>query len=169
MGRGNKPREDLPPLRRIRLPPGPLATVGNMQRDPKWVWLCCRACPHRAPTAIAPFVTGCAGRDAAAICALFTLWGQRRRDDASKLGRHQYRMAAISGLAYGRAREGRAPVTHIPTGKFMLPAIDATEGLAYVVGGEGLPKMILDRPSGRRLCPGYRRLKCEGNGVAMRT
>ena len=33
-------------------------------------------------------------------------------------------------------------MTHIPTGKFMLPAMDASEALAYVVGGEGLPKMI---------------------------
>ena len=42
MGRGNKPREDLPPLRRVRPLPEPPATLRNMQRDPKWVWLCCR-------------------------------------------------------------------------------------------------------------------------------
>jgi hypothetical protein len=30
----------------------------------------------------------------------------------------------------------------VPTGKFMSPAIRAGEALAYVVGGEGLPKMI---------------------------
>ena len=56
MGRGNQPREDLPPLRRIRPPPEPPATLESMQRNPKWIWLYCRACPHKAPTAIAPFV-----------------------------------------------------------------------------------------------------------------
>jgi hypothetical protein len=30
----------------------------------------------------------------------------------------------------------------IPTGKFMQPALGASEPMAYVVGGEGLPKMI---------------------------
>jgi hypothetical protein len=33
-------------------------------------------------------------------------------------------------------------MTTIPTGKFMMPAIPPGEELAYVVGGEGLPKMI---------------------------
>jgi hypothetical protein len=33
-------------------------------------------------------------------------------------------------------------MTTIPTGKFMMPAIPPGEALAYIVGGEDLPKMI---------------------------
>jgi hypothetical protein len=33
-------------------------------------------------------------------------------------------------------------MTTIPTGKFMMPAIPPGEELAYIVGGEDLPKMI---------------------------
>jgi hypothetical protein len=33
----------------------------------------------------------------------------------------------------------------IPTGKFMQPALGASEPMAYVVGGESLPKMIPER------------------------
>ena len=33
-------------------------------------------------------------------------------------------------------------MTAIPTGKFMQSALGASEPMAYVVGGEGLPKMI---------------------------
>jgi hypothetical protein len=33
-------------------------------------------------------------------------------------------------------------MTAIPTGRFMSPAIEPGEALAYIVGGEGLPKMI---------------------------
>ena len=57
MGRDRKSsREELPRLRAIRSPPGPPATLANLQRDPKWVWLHCHACPHHAPAAVAPFV-----------------------------------------------------------------------------------------------------------------
>jgi hypothetical protein len=33
-------------------------------------------------------------------------------------------------------------MTTIPTGKFMMPAIPPGKELAYIVGGEDLPKMI---------------------------
>jgi hypothetical protein len=33
-------------------------------------------------------------------------------------------------------------MTTIPTGTFVQPALCASEPMAYVVGGEGLPKMI---------------------------
>ena len=45
-----------PPQRAFCAPPGPPSTLANLQRDPKWVWLYCRACPHHGPAAVAPFV-----------------------------------------------------------------------------------------------------------------
>ena len=46
----------MPSLRALRALPGPPATLASLQRAPKWIWLYCRACPHHAPAAVAPFV-----------------------------------------------------------------------------------------------------------------
>jgi hypothetical protein len=62
--RRNIRREDQPQQRRPA-PPGPVPTLGELQRDSsKWVWAICNgldasgriACLHRAPLALAPFV-----------------------------------------------------------------------------------------------------------------
>jgi len=62
--RRNIRREDRPQQRRPA-PPGPVPTLGELQRGtPKWVWAICNgldasgriACLHRAPLALAPFV-----------------------------------------------------------------------------------------------------------------
>jgi hypothetical protein len=48
--------------------------------------------------------------------------------------------------------EGGERVTTIPTGKFMVPAIEPGEALAYVLGGEDMPKMI---PESEHRSAGY--------------
>ena len=62
--RRNIRSEDRPQQRRPA-PPGPVPTLGELQRGtPKWVWAICNgldvsgriACLHRAPLALAPFV-----------------------------------------------------------------------------------------------------------------
>jgi hypothetical protein len=52
-------------------------------------------------------------------------------------------------------------MTTIPTGIFMQPALCASEPMAYVVGGEGLPKMIAEseyRAAGYE--PPFETLRC---------
>jgi hypothetical protein len=56
MGRNRQSRKYLPRLRALRSPPGPPATLANLQREPKWIWLYCRACSHAASAAVAPLI-----------------------------------------------------------------------------------------------------------------
>src|SRR5262245_32574901 len=41
-----------------RSAPGPVATLGQINTDPHWVWINCAGfrCGHRVPAALAPFV-----------------------------------------------------------------------------------------------------------------
>ena len=62
---GRKTRREDRPQRHRSAPPGPVPTLGDLQRgSSKWVWAICNgldesgriACLHRAPLALAPYV-----------------------------------------------------------------------------------------------------------------
>jgi hypothetical protein len=56
MGRGQPPREDLPQLRTVRAPPGPIPTLARLRNGSCWLWAYCNKCHHNTPIALAPFL-----------------------------------------------------------------------------------------------------------------
>jgi hypothetical protein len=57
MSRGRDPRDDTPRAR-YRMPPGPIATLGQLRRNTCWVWLYCNGngCCSSVPIALAPLI-----------------------------------------------------------------------------------------------------------------
>jgi hypothetical protein len=77
--------------------PGPRPTLGDLQRSTPWVWLWCERCHHHAPFACAPAVIRWGvERHAAPAHALHVMRRQGRDVAASRLGRHQHRLSAVS-------------------------------------------------------------------------